>query len=165
MPDLHQIVNFRPLADHRRAYGGAVYRGARAYLHIVFDNYRPGLPYLKPGIVRPLRISESVAADHDVVLQDHPVAERASFADDAMRVDHDVGAYPGAMIDHAMRQYRNVLSNDGGRGDDCARVYTSLQTKRRVEHIYRLGEGQVGGRGDDGRFAFRPVFGVFENDR
>src|SRR5215813_5291610 len=112
MPDLHQIVNFRPPADHRRANGGAVYRGARAYLHIVFDNYRPGLPYLKPGIVRPLRIPESVAADHDVVLQDHSIAERASFADDAMRVNHDAVAYPGASIDLLMRQYRNVVSDD-----------------------------------------------------
>src|SRR5262245_28399745 len=112
MPDLHSIVNFRPLADHRRSYCGSVDPGARAYLHIVFDNYCSGLPYLKPGIVRPLRISESVPADHDVVLQDHPVAERASFADDAMRVDHDVGAYPDALIDHAMRQYRNVISDD-----------------------------------------------------
>src|SRR5215510_6507903 len=112
MPDLHQIVNFRPLADDRRAYGGAVYRGARAYLHIVFDNYRSGLPYLEPGIVRPLRISESVAADHYVVLQDHPVAEFATFADDAMRVDHDSCAYPCALIDYAMRHYRSVVSDD-----------------------------------------------------
>src|SRR5262245_41686658 len=112
MPDLHQIVNFRPLADDRRAYSGAVYRGPSAYLHVVFDNYRSGLPYLKPGIVRPLRISESVAADHDVVLQDHPVAEFAPFANDAVRVDQDAGAYPSALIDHAMRQYRNVVSDD-----------------------------------------------------
>src|SRR5262252_1395607 len=112
MPDLHQIVNFRPLADDRRAYGGAVYCGPCAYFHIVLDNYRPRLTYLKPGIVRPLRVSKSVAADHNVVLQDHPVAESASFADDAMRVDHDACAYPGALIDHAMRQYRSVVSDD-----------------------------------------------------
>src|SRR5262245_61933549 len=111
MTDLHQIVNFRPLADDRLAYGGAVSCGPRAYLHVVLDNYRPGLTYLKPGIVRPLRVSESVAADHNAVLQDHPVAESASFSDDAMRMNQDVIAYPDALIDRAMGQYRNVVSD------------------------------------------------------
>src|SRR5262245_1893993 len=102
MPDLHQIVNFRPLADDRRAYGRAVYRSPGAYLHIILDNYRSSLPYFEPGIILTLRVSESVAADHDVVLQYHPVAEPASFTDDAMRMNQDAIAYPGALIDHTV---------------------------------------------------------------
>src|SRR5262245_55693108 len=112
MPDLYQIVNFRPFADDGRSYGGAVYRGPGSYLHVVLDNHHSGLAYLEPGIVRPLRVSESVAADHYVILQDHSVAEPASFANDAVRMDHHMIANPDVMIDHTMSQYRNVVSDD-----------------------------------------------------
>src|SRR5215470_4880913 len=111
MPDLYQIVNFCPPADDCRAYGGAVYRRSRAYFNIILDNHHAGLPYFEPGIVRPFRVSESVASDHDVVLQYHPVAESASFTDYAMRMDQDAIAYPHILIDHTMRQDRNVVSD------------------------------------------------------
>src|SRR5882672_3432154 len=111
MTDLYQIVNFRSLVDDCRPYSGAVYCGPCAYLNIILDNHYAGLPYFEPGIVRTLRVSEPVAAYHDVVLKDHSVAESASFTDNAMRMNQDAIAYLRILVNHAMRQYRNVVSD------------------------------------------------------
>ncbi len=86
----HQIVDLRALADDGVAQRGAIDRAVGADFDIVFDD---DIADLRDFVMHAVAggVAESIAADDDAGVQNHPLAQ------DAALVDHDVG------IDDAVR--------------------------------------------------------------
>src|SRR5579872_677638 len=102
--DLHQIVDFRPLADDRVAIGAAVDRRAGADLDIVLNDDAADLRHFRVA-ARPHGEAESVLADMDAGMDDDAVADqgaenRRAGADGAVAPDPDVRANDGVGADH-----------------------------------------------------------------
>ena len=100
---LHQAVDLGAALHARFAHRGAIHRGEALHLHIVLDHGDAGLHDLEVGAVGALGETESVAAHHHAVLQDHAVADAAELAHRGVRMRQEIVADLGAFIDHHVR--------------------------------------------------------------
>src|SRR5438552_7124689 len=87
MANLYQVVDLRTAADSRLSDRRLVNRRACADLHVIFDHDSAGLRNLEPVRVFVLRIAETVRTDHGVVVNDHPLAYLAAFANRYSRMN------------------------------------------------------------------------------
>src|SRR6185369_2034118 len=85
MTNLDQVVDLRAAFDASFAGRGAIDSRVRANLDVVFDHHATDLRNLEPVFVFVLRESETVAADHYIVMNDH------ALADDGIRADGHAG--------------------------------------------------------------------------
>src|SRR5687768_16732876 len=83
--DLHLVIDLRPLADHRVAVSAAIDRGVRADLDVVLDDDAADLSDLRVA-ARPHRKPETILADADPGMDDHPVADQRVL-DGRLRAD------------------------------------------------------------------------------
>src|ERR1700722_15038106 len=90
MAPLPQAVDLGPALDARLAHGRPVHRGERLNLDIVLNHRHAGLDNLEVRSRARFRETESVAAYHHPVLQDHSIPDPAEFADDGVRVGAEI---------------------------------------------------------------------------
>ena len=115
---LDQAVDLRAALNASLTHGGAVDRGERLYLDVVFDHSNPGLHDLVVRAVRALSEAVSVAADNDPVLQDHTIADAAVFAHGDVRMRVEIVADLGAFVDDHVRMQDRVAADACARADD-----------------------------------------------
>ncbi len=132
---LHQVVDFRPLPDHRPAEARAIHRAARADLHVVLDDRHPDLRHLLVAAVDEF-VAKAVGADDDVGVEAHPPPELGPGIEAdpgqelAVVAHHDIAAHVhrglqqraladgGPRLDHAQRADRGRGGDPGVRGHD-----------------------------------------------
>src|SRR5947209_7959604 len=110
--DLHEVVDLRPLADHRLAEGRAVDRRAGTDLDVVFDPHDADLGDLvMTAAVRCEAVA--VGADHGTAVDDAAVADLRAVVDRDLRIDDAVAADRGAGLDRDVRiDHRAVRSEE-----------------------------------------------------
>ena len=89
MSQMHQVIQFGPVADNRTANGRPVNTGVAADLHVIAQHYIAGLLHLVMfPVVR--HKTEAVTADDTAGLQYIPVADDAAFPHRSVRIYHAV---------------------------------------------------------------------------
>src|SRR5581483_574851 len=106
VPDLNEIINFRPLTDDRVLERAAVDAAVGADLHVVLDDHPADLGDLEVP-AGPHGEAEPVLADPDAGMQDYPVAYECMG---------DGAAGP----DKAVASDRNPVADERAGGDDRA---------------------------------------------
>ena len=169
--DLDQVIDLRPLADHRIPARAAVDGGVGADLHVVLDDHSPDLRHLQ----MPLRShgeAEAVLADAHTGMEDDPIADegvgnghvggnRAVPTDLHLRTDHGMGPDQGAGSDFRMRAddgaridpdpvFQPGRGMDEGARRDSRRGEGGFRPHRgREQEAQHLREDAIGQRSDD----------------
>jgi hypothetical protein len=125
----HQVIDFGAAADARFADGGAVDGAIGLDFDVILEHGNSRLLGLAPASVRFARVTEAVAANHRAVLQDHPIAELAVFADAGMGVGEesfadaraaingDEAVQDGVRADHHVVIDKTIRANVGAYAD------------------------------------------------
>src|SRR5204862_2784357 len=122
--DVHEVVDLGAGADARFADGRPIDGRIRADLNVVFDDYQGRLRNLEVRAVRLPREPESVAAEHDAVVQNHAVSDNDAVANRGVRV-HDA-----VVADARARANGDVRIKDGPRANRGAGADTDERTNR-----------------------------------
>src|SRR3989441_8191518 len=110
MSHLNQIIQLRSAFDARLSGRGAIDRGIRANLDVVFDHHATNLRNLQPTTLFVFGKSETVAANHGVVVNND------ARADDRVLTDRDAGMNLGivanldAIVDGRVRMNPDALA-------------------------------------------------------
>src|SRR5689334_23209883 len=75
VPDLHEIINFRPFPDDRILKGASIHAAVGANLHVVLDDHAADLRHLEVALAAHGE-AKAVLADPHAGMQDHPVADQ-----------------------------------------------------------------------------------------
>ena len=132
--NLDEIVDLRPLADHRVAVCAPVDRHARADFDVVLDDDPPDLRHLEMS-ARTEGEAEAVLTDMGAGVDDHPVADQRR--DDRRRCsDSAVAADPHPGADHGIGTNDRAGADFRAAPDHRSRIdnHTGLQPCRRVDH-------------------------------
>ena len=127
MRDLHEIINFRALADDRRAERAAVNRYACADFHVVADDHVSDLRHFAMNAAV-LHVTKTVRANHRVGVDAHALADFRARINRHVRKQIHVVAELGVVADEiAALQDRprtdlHALANDAIRTDVRARI-------------------------------------------
>src|SRR3990170_2794577 len=112
VPDLHQIVDLAPPADHRVAQGPAIDGRVGPDFHVIADAQPAHLGDL--AVDRAVeRVAEAVSPEHRPGMDDYPVADPDAVSDDDTRVQHYVLADHHAGPDEAQRPDAAPGPDDG----------------------------------------------------
>jgi hypothetical protein len=98
VPDVYEVVEFRPAPDARLPERAAIHARVRADLHVVFDDHRTHLRELMIAL-RIAHVPEPVRAD------DHARVQHDAFAETHAPVQHDV------RVQHTFRAHLRALSD------------------------------------------------------
>ena len=176
VPDLHQIINLRPGADHRVRPGPAVDGAVGPDLDTVPDNDPAELGHVEIAL-RVQREAEAPVADANAgmdmtvpadqaMAQGRVGADLGGFAHLHPVPDHRVGADPAirpdirAGADHHAGADLGTLADAGAGIDQRARVPAGPPRGRRIEGLRHQRIGAVGIGGDQRRHARGRLFGV-----
>ena len=118
--DLHQVVDLHAVADHRVAEGTTVDGGVAPDLDVVAHPHPADLGDLE-GTGHVLGVAEAVATDHRARLDDAPLAEGDSFADDDVRIEITVVTDRRAGTDVDPGGKGHAITDPGPSGDVAGR--------------------------------------------
>src|SRR5688572_860209 len=132
MSDLDQVVDLRTASDATLAYRRAIDRRGGADLDVVVNHHASRLRNLEPSSLLVFRITEAVATDDGVVVNDHPLADYGPFAHGDAGVDHRSAADRHVVVDRDVRMNRDARSNlyitaDYTVGADCDGIGRELR--------------------------------------
>ena len=161
--DLHQVVDLRSATDRGGVEGGPIHRRVGADLHVVPDHDDADLRQLDlGGGFRALREPETVRAQDDTGVHDHPLADAGAVVDHDVGMEHGAGAqtaaaaYHGVGADHHARTERRAPADHGecvdaggvvdlGGSVDTGRfVNAGFHFGDRKESRHQVGQGPVG---------------------
>ena len=77
MADLNQVVDLRSASDSRLTYRRAIDGCAGADLDVVLNHHAAGLRNFQPALLFVLCITEAIATDHHVVVNDDTLRQVA----------------------------------------------------------------------------------------
>src|SRR5260221_10552105 len=141
VPDLHQIINHRAVADHRVEPGTAVDRGIGADLDIVADDDAAELrhPDMTAGIRRE---AEAFLSDTRPRQDAHPIADQAvaeadigadprRLADDDALANHAIGVDPAVAADRRLGADADMVCELATRAETGAGIDDGARRDRR----------------------------------
>jgi len=161
VPDLHQVVDLRPLADDRWSQRPPVNGHVGPNFHIVSNDYMPNLRHLS---VNPVieHVTKTVGPDNGPAMDADPMADLGVGIkrDRGTQVDVITQTAAGADVisglEHRSRAdprlgFHHTIGPDMGGGihlrfrrDNRGRMDTRLEDRLREEQVHHLGKGDPG---------------------